>query len=161
MRSLQQNQSGPVDRLREAIHHSVGNGNAPIHAERLPPCAIQLQKISGGTGPHNPMGPHRSTGGFHRIDAQQFGCHAGAQEAAPLNRSTVEPLGLKRTNRNTAVDQAGVRCWVLQLEQSRCPSGANDPLLLGRRAIDQLLNRSFGARRRRSLLVTDSAESED
>lgn len=106
MKNLRKNPFGPADRLRKAIHHSVGN--TPIHAGQLSPCAIQLQKISGGTGPHNPMRPHRSTGGFHRIDTQQFGRHAGAQEAAPLNRSTVEPLGLKRTNRDTAVDEAGV-----------------------------------------------------
>jgi len=107
------------------------------------------------------MRPHRSTGGFHRIDAQQFGCHARAQDAAPLNRSTVEPLGLKRTNRDTAVDEAGVRCWVLQLEQSRRRSGADDPLLLGRRAIHQLLDRSFRCGEQRSPFVTDSAESEN
>ena len=106
------------------------------------------------------MGPHRSTGGFHRIDAQQFGCHAGAQEAAPLNRSTVEPLGLKRTNRDTAVDKARIRFWALQLEQGRRGSRADDPLLLYWSAIHQLLDRSFRGGEQRTPFVTDSAESE-
>ena len=62
------------------------------------------------------MGPNRSTRCFHRIDTQQFGCHAGAQDASLLNRSTVEPLDPKRTNRDTAIDKALISFWVLQLE---------------------------------------------
>jgi hypothetical protein len=107
------------------------------------------------------MRPHRSTGGFHRIDAQQFGCHAGAQEAAPLNRSTVEPLDPKRMNRDTAVDKARISFWALQLEQGRRGSRADDPLLLYRSAIHQLLDRSFRCGEQRSPFVTDSAEGEN
>tara|TARA_B100000405_G_scaffold169044_1_gene118246 strand:+ start:225 stop:464 length:240 start_codon:yes stop_codon:yes gene_type:complete len=77
-----------------------------------------------------------------------------------LNRSTVEPLGLKRTNRDTAVDKAAIRFWVLQLEQGRRGSRADDPLLLGRRAIHQLLDRSFRGGEQRTPFVTDSAEGE-
>ena len=107
------------------------------------------------------MGSNWKTCCFNGIDTEQFGCHARANDTALLNRSSVEPLDLKRTNRDTTVDKPFVFFWFLELQQSRRGSRANDPLLLGRRAIDQLLNRSFGARRRRSLLVTDSAESED
>ena len=107
------------------------------------------------------MRPNRSTRCFHRIDTQQFGCHAGAQDASLLNRSTVEPLGLKRTNRDTAVDKARIRFWALQLEQGRRGSGADDPLLLYRSAIHQLLDRSFRGGEQRTPFVTDSAKSEN
>ena len=102
------------------------------------------------------MGPNRSTKFFHRIDTQQFGCHAGAKDAPQLNRSTIEPLGLKRTNRDTAVDKARIRFWALQLEQGRRGSRADDPL-----AIQQLLDRSFRGGEQRIPFVTDSAESEN
>ena len=107
------------------------------------------------------MGPHRRTNRFDWIDAEQFGSHPGTNHASLLNRSTVEPLGLKRPNWHTAVNKAAVFFSVLQLEQSRCGSGSDDPLLLDRRAVHQLLDRNFRGGEQRTPFVTDSPESEN
>ena len=106
------------------------------------------------------MVPNRSANSFHGIDSEQLRCHARANDTTPLNRSTVEPLDLKSTNRDTTVDKAGLLLRALQPEQSRCRSRTDEPLLLSRRAIHQLLGRSFRGGMQRTPFVTDSAESE-
>ncbi|AII48111.1 hypothetical protein KR52_02920 [Synechococcus sp. KORDI-52] len=107
------------------------------------------------------MGMYRGAGSFYRVNTEQLSCHARANDSSSLNRGTVKPLGLKGPNRNTAIHKRGLLLWVLQLEQSRRGSRADDALLLGRRAIHQPLDRNFRVGELRTPFVTDSAKSEN